>query len=154
MKLFFITPHYTIYLCLVSLIISTSTLTAQTNITAENNQITQTTSQITQTAIELENNRVAITWMTQGEEELDLFIIQRSLDGKQWEQLIAIAATGDTEQQQIYQTTDSQPYEGTSYYRIGQIDFSGKEAYTKITEILHEVPMERFFSAQHLKSNR
>ncbi|MEL7020323.1 MAG: hypothetical protein AAGK47_01825, partial [Bacteroidota bacterium] len=139
MKLFFITPYYTVYLSLLLLVFSTTALSAQTINTAENNQITQATLQITQTAIELEEKRVAITWMTQGEVDLDLFVIQRSLDGKQWEQLIAIAATGNTDQQQIYQTTDGQAYEGTSYYRVGQIDFDGQEAYTEAVEVLHKV---------------
>ncbi|MFK7932135.1 MAG: hypothetical protein AB8G22_01415 [Saprospiraceae bacterium] len=153
MKLFFITTNYTVYLSFLLLIISTTAMSAQANNTAENDQIAQTTLQITRTAIELEKNRVAITWTTQGESDLDLFVIQRSLDGKQWEQLVAIAATGNTEQQQIYQTTDSQPYEGTSYYRIGQFNFSAEEAYTTPTEILYEVPMERFFSVQHTNDN-
>lgn len=148
MKFFFITPHYTIYLSLLFLIISTSTLPAQTLNTAENNQITQTTIQITQTSIELHEDRVAITWMTQGESDLDLFVVQRSLDGKKWEQIVAIAAAGNTSQQQIYQTTDSRPYEGESFYRIGQIDYDGNESFTAIKEIIYEVPMERFFSAQ------
>lgn len=148
MKLFFITTNYTIYLSLILLVISTASLTAQTDETSTA-QSTPTPLQVTQTAIELDNQRVSITWMTHHESDLDLFVIQRSLDGKQWEQLVAITATGNTKQQQIYQTTDSQPYEGTSFYRVGQIDFDGEEAYTEVVEINHAVPMERFFSAQH-----
>ena len=146
MKLFFITTNYTIYLSLV-LLVSTSTLAAQES---QQVQLPQHKSaQITQTNIQLTNQQVAITWMTQGETDLDLFIVQRSLDGKQWEQLIAIAAAGNTEHQQIYQTTDSTPYEGTSYYRVGQLDYDGRERYTEVVEVNYEVAIERFFSAQH-----
>lgn len=154
MKFFFITPHYTIYLSFLILLISTSVLPAQSLDIAENTQITQTTLQITQTNIELHEDQVAITWMTQGESDLDLFVVQRSLDGKNWEQIIAIAASGNTTQQQIYQTTDSRPYEGESYYRIGQVDYNGEEIYSVNQPIVYDVPMERFFSAQYLKVNR
>ena len=151
MKFFFITTNYTVYLSFFLLTAVVPTLAQSPDVTAT--QEVTAALQITQTAIELNHKQVAITWMTQGENDLDLFVVQRSLDGKQWEQLVAIAATNNTTQQQIYQTTDSQPYEGTTYYRVGQLDYDGQERYAPAAEINYEVPMERFFSAHYLKKN-
>lgn len=146
MKLFFITPQYTIHLLSFFFLINCTSLMAQMESTAVDLQITQTN-------IELNKGRVTITWASKDESELDLFIVQRSIDGKQWEQVVAIAASGDNDIRQIYQTSDTQPYEDTSYYRIGQLDYEGEEAFTESVTIENNVPMERFFSAQlqHIK---
>lgn len=149
MKLFFITPQYTVYILSFFFLINCSTLSAQIETTAVDLQITQTN-------IELTKDRVTITWASKDESELDLFIVQRSIDGKQWEQVVAIAAAGDNDIRQIYQTSDTQPYEDVSYYRIGQLDYEGEETFTEVITIENTVPMERFFSAQlqHVKQRK
>jgi len=77
---------------------------------------------------ELIEDEVLISWITASEINNDYFKVQRSVDTQQWETLEEVKGTGTTSTTTYYSTWDKQPLNGTSYYRIVQVDFDGTSA--------------------------
>ena len=90
-----------------------------------------------------ELNGVAILdWATGSETNNDLFEIERSEYGMVYQKIGEVNGAGTTTDRQDYAFTDFQPFWGTSYYRIRQIDFDGQYDYSKVASIriLKEAP--------------
>ena len=69
-------------------------------------------------------NRV-ITWTTGSEQDCAVFVVQRSRDGVSWEDVQAVACSGNSTEQRNYVVTDGQVWGGTVYYRLLQRDSDG-----------------------------
>jgi hypothetical protein len=70
---------------------------------------------------------VNITWETATEINNNYFTIERSLDGETFTELTKVnskANHGNSTSPLNYQTTDSKPLNGTSYYRLKQTDYN------------------------------
>jgi len=65
---------------------------------------------------------VAVNWTTVSETNNDFFLVQRSINGADWEDVETIDAIGNSSQNNYYSITDENPYAGTSYYRLKQVD--------------------------------
>lgn len=89
--------------------------------------------------------QVEVYWTLTTEIECEHFTLQRSLEGKHWENLLQIEAGNEVGQ---YKAKDLQPYEGTSQYRIVLTDYDGNKITSDIQIIHYEVPMERVFMSQ------
>ncbi|UII27735.1 T9SS type A sorting domain-containing protein [Fulvivirga maritima] len=76
---------------------------------------------------ELVDGNVNLIWATASEENNDYFTIQRSTDGKVFENIEQIAGRGTTSDEQRYSFLDRNPIYGTSYYRLLQTDYDGTE---------------------------
>lgn len=83
----------------------------------------------------LDNSKVKLNWTTITEINNDYFIIERSKNGKSWEQLHKVKGAGNSSQLINYKKTDSSPLEGLSYYRLKQVDFDGKYSFSSIKAI-------------------
>lgn len=83
----------------------------------------------------LNNNRVKLNWRTASEINNDFFTIERSTDGIDWEELAIVDGAGNSSTLLTYQTIDSNPFSGTSYYRLKQTDFDGKFEYSEIRSV-------------------
>jgi hypothetical protein len=66
-----------------------------------------------------------LTWATSTELNNDYFTIERSRDGLIFETMENIDALGTGTTTQHYSWMDSNPLDGTSYYRLSQTDFNG-----------------------------
>jgi hypothetical protein len=77
-------------------------------------------------------NHVEIVWTTATEINNDFFTIERSKDGINFEPIMQVEGAGNSNQVLNYKETDSQPYEGVSYYRLKQTDFDGQFSYSEI----------------------
>lgn len=77
------------------------------------------------------SNRVELAWATVWERNADQFTIERSRDLWEFGALGNVSAKGTTDQTQRYTFTDPFPDGGTTYYRLKQVDFDGKMAYSK-----------------------
>lgn len=88
------------------------------------------------------NKKVDLTWATASEINNDYFNIERSQDGKNWETIDRVEGAGNSNQKLNYQTKDSNPYEGVSYYRLKQTDFDGSFEYSNIVSINYELDRE------------
>lgn len=75
---------------------------------------------------------VYLKWETSSEFENDYFIVERSKDGTTFEPLAKIDGAGTSTQSLKYQAMDTNPYHGTSYYRLSQTDYDGSVNYHRV----------------------
>jgi len=80
-------------------------------------------------------NRVRLEWGTAQEKDNEKFILQRSKDGKTWSEISGIKGEGNSEKPVYYLGWDTSPLVGPNYYRLRQLDFSGKDDYTSVIRV-------------------
>ena len=78
------------------------------------------------------SDKVDLIWATASEINNDQFIIERSTDGKLFEEILKVKGAGNSTELNEYTTTDFYPVNGISYYRLRQVDFDGKSSYSDI----------------------
>lgn len=82
-----------------------------------------------------EGNKVKLTWNTASETNADKFVIQRSTDGIQFNEIGSVKATGNSSIMLTYNFDDRQPIHGISFYRILERDMDGKVMYSDVKKI-------------------
>lgn len=87
------------------------------------------------TATAINNSKVLIKWQTGSEINSDHFVVERSADRSHWEDISKVAAAGNSNNVQQYQSTDNQPYKGVSYYRLRQVDKDGSTELSVIRKV-------------------
>ena len=80
---------------------------------------------------EAQTDKVALSWFTALEINNDFFTVERSADGLSFHDLTTVNSKGSGK----YQTTDHEPYPGTSYYRLKQTDFDGTFTYSDVVPV-------------------
>lgn len=78
---------------------------------------------------------VLISWTTFTETNNDFFTLERSKNGIDFEVVDVIAAAGNSNSPLTYQLLDESSFGGTSYYRLKNTDFFGKEEYSQIIAV-------------------
>lgn len=73
-----------------------------------------------------QNKVVKLSWSTEQEINSSHFIIERSADGRSWQTIGNIAAAGNSNNHLEYTAYDNLPLNGTSYYRIKEVDKDGR----------------------------
>jgi len=73
-----------------------------------------------------DKNTVDVSWTTATEINNDYFTIERSADGRSFEQVSVIKGAINSSIPLRYFTTDKTPLSGKSYYRLRQTDLDGK----------------------------
>ena len=94
---------------------------------------------------EVEENSVAINWITLKESNTDLFTIEKSKDGKTWTEVMNVSGNGNTVDLSTYSIVDEDPFIGTSFYRIknNSINSSIKNYYIATISVFNpEIPVE------------
>ncbi|MFT5780489.1 MAG: hypothetical protein ACI837_003451 [Crocinitomicaceae bacterium] len=86
-------------------------------------------------AIPVDNNKVKLDWETVTEINNDYFIIERSKLGSHWEEIGRLNGAGSSTSSLNYTSYDNDPYLGTSYYRLKQVDFDGKYEYSPVVAV-------------------
>jgi len=87
-------------------------------------------------AIRLNIDEVSLSWTTAAEENNAGFEIERKLDGSdEFARVGFIPGFGSSSQPTNYRFSDKNAFDGTSYYRFRQIDFSGKGTYSAIMAV-------------------
>jgi len=79
-----------------------------------------------------------LNWSTATEINNDRFEVERSADGKNFQKVGAVNGFGNTNQKQAYQFIDNSVaglVNGSMYYRLKQVDFDGKYAYSNTITI-------------------
>lgn len=74
---------------------------------------------------------VLLQWQTNSELNNDYFVVERSMDGINWEIVHQLDAIGNSQQAVNYQVIDAFPLRGQSYYRLQQVDLNGLFSYSK-----------------------
>lgn len=80
---------------------------------------------------------VELNWTTASETNNDYFTIEKTVDGKIFEQVAIIDGAGNSQSTLHYSTVDSNPYPGKSYYRLKQTDFNGDFDYSDFVAVNH-----------------
>ncbi|RZM10892.1 MAG: hypothetical protein EOO88_47620, partial [Pedobacter sp.] len=81
------------------------------------------------------NQLVQLSWSTLTEKGTSHFVIERTLDGKNYEVLGRRASSGDSDQKKEYYFTDHAPLAGTNLYRIKIVDFDGFTDYSELVSV-------------------
>lgn len=79
-----------------------------------------------------QNNFVQLNWITQSENNNSHFNILRSYDGENFEIISSKSGKGTSTEVTDYSFIDLNPAQGTNYYQLDQIDFSGESTKSKI----------------------
>ena len=74
-------------------------------------------------------DRVSLRWATESEKDNDFFVVQKSQDLVSWEQTDIVYSNGNSTNGAMYYSIDREPYTGTSYYRLVQVDVDGTKEY-------------------------
>jgi len=83
-------------------------------------------------------DEIYISWSTMSETNNDYFLVEKSPDGVDFEELSKINSKGDSKSLQEYSCIDQNPYNGINYFRLKQVDFDGKSQYSKIISVVVE----------------
>lgn len=91
--------------------------------------------QLIRFSVKAEKSSVVLEWATASEENNKIFTIERSIDGKLFENVAQVAGAGNSDQILDYKEFDLKPLIGQSYYRLKQIDFNGQFEYSEIKSV-------------------
>ena len=83
----------------------------------------------------LNNEKVYLNWTTVSETNNNYFTIERSANAEFFEDITRVLGAGNSISTLTYNSIDTSPLKGISYYRLKQIDFDGKSTYSKIVTI-------------------
>src|SRR5258706_4424373 len=73
-----------------------------------------------------ENNKVNVQWETASQVNCDYFSVERSEDGVNFSSIVNMKGKGNSNRNDVYDYIDADALEGTSYYRLIEVDFDGK----------------------------
>lgn len=82
-----------------------------------------------------QGNKVDVSWTTASEFNSDYFIVLRSKEGIDFEQVGQVNAAGTNSTTKEYSLVDMEPYSGISYYRLKQVDYDGKFTLSKLVSV-------------------
>lgn len=83
----------------------------------------------------LNNNQTELSWSTLTEENNDYFSIERSTDGKHFEEIAQLEGANHSTELIEYEYTDRAPLAGDNYYRLKQLDYDGRFAYSSVQSV-------------------
>ncbi len=83
------------------------------------------------------NKTAVIKWNIENDKDAELYIVERSYDGRIFSD-IGTTASQKTTGFAFYSLTDEKPYSGVNYYRIRIKDKTGATAYTNIQKLIFE----------------
>ena len=78
---------------------------------------------------------VLIEWETATELNNDYMAVERSADGRRFEEIGRVPGAGNSNTPIRYALTDDQPLPGLSYYRLRQVDFDGTTSYSDVRSV-------------------
>ena len=81
---------------------------------------------LTQFSATCETENTTIEWQTASEQNSDVFVIERSENGKDWSTVDEVAAAGNSNTMINYMYKDYGRSRGLNYYQLQQIDVDGK----------------------------
>ncbi|MBK5285071.1 MAG: T9SS type A sorting domain-containing protein, partial [Bacteroidia bacterium] len=78
---------------------------------------------------------VLTTWVTSSEINNDYFVIERSMDGVNFEEVGTRRGAGNSSTTLYYSMLDLKPLKGISYYRLRQVDYDGTESKSQLVAV-------------------
>ena len=83
--------------------------------------------------------QVDLKWVTATEINNDYFVVEKSKDGENWEEVVWTDGAENSNYTMEYYEVDENPYEGISYYRLKQVDFDGNYTYSSVIPVNNEI---------------
>ena len=78
---------------------------------------------------------VNLEWATASELDNDRFVVERSVDGFNFQPVLTRSGAGNSTSVIEYQDVDRSPLPGLSYYRLGQIDLDGTTTWSDLVPV-------------------
>jgi hypothetical protein len=78
---------------------------------------------------------VQIDWSTATESNADAYVVERSVNGREFGVVATVTAKGNSITQTDYSWFDATPIPGVNYYRIKAMDNDGQFKYTSILKV-------------------
>ena len=76
-----------------------------------------------------------LEWGTEFELDNEGFYVEKSSDGKFFQEFSFIVGEGNSTSENKYEAVDRDPFPGVNYYRLKQVDYNGSERFSDITQI-------------------
>lgn len=83
----------------------------------------------------LDNNQTMLRWETLSEVNNKMFVIERSIDGDNFEPIGSVNGIGNSVINHVYDFVDQNPIDGVNYYRLKQVDFDERYEYSDIIQV-------------------
>ena len=90
---------------------------------------------LTFTAIPMNKNKVSVEWSTASEKNNDHFLIERTVDGENFELVGKQNGKVNSNTKSNYSLIDHQPLKGVSYYRLKQVDINNDFSYSPLAAV-------------------
>jgi hypothetical protein len=88
------------------------------------------------TAQRQSQDKVQLNWITESELNNQGFYLERMLENEQeWTNVTWVDGIGNSSQLEYYDYLDANSFQGTSYYRLHQIDFDGSSTFSEIRAV-------------------
>ena len=87
-------------------------------------------------AAAIDNKKVKLTWQTASELNNDYFIVERSKNALDWENIGRVAGFGNSIETKDYDFIDFNPDLGINYYRLRQVDLDGTTDFSDVRNAL------------------
>lgn len=81
------------------------------------------------------NSGIQLNWITASEKDNSHFDVLRSGDGVHFEKISSVAGNGNSSEVRNYSFIDANPFPGTNYYQLNQIDLDGKSSKSEIKAV-------------------
>lgn len=82
---------------------------------------------------------VSLDWATASEENNDYFVVEHSLNGKDFREIGRVNGAGNSVVTLNYQHIHTAPVKGNNYYRLKQVDFDERFDYSNIEVVVFDV---------------
>ncbi|MFT4678163.1 MAG: hypothetical protein ACI9HG_000265 [Flavobacteriales bacterium] len=89
---------------------------------------------------------VMVQWKTLSEQDNALFILERSINTEQWNEIAMVQGAGDSFELQNYKFLDRMALPGVNYYRLRQIDFDGNSRFSDGISVDHNPELDFLIS--------
>ena len=83
----------------------------------------------------LSDGKTLVDWTTSSETNNRFFTVEKSKDGKSFEEVGKVGGAGNSSANHDYHLIDEQPYAGISYYHLRQTDFNGHFSYSELVSV-------------------
>ena len=87
-----------------------------------------------------------LKWSTSQEQNSSRFIVERSSNGRSFEEIGVVAASGYSNETRNYRFTDPSPVKGVNYYRLRMIDMDNTFKYSEVKNVRNMGAAEIAFS--------
>ncbi|AKD04141.1 hypothetical protein PKOR_14885 [Pontibacter korlensis] len=84
---------------------------------------------------QVQGRDVLLKWSTASEITNDYFAVERSSDGRSFEEIARVKGAGNSNVEQSYSLRDRKAPAGIQYYRLKQVDFDGDYEFSKVVAV-------------------